>query len=78
MEPLAALSLAACIAQFVDFGCKLVNQSHEVADAGATLSTQHLNTITGDLLEYNSSLEAQIKHASSETLQFTAEEQVGA
>ena len=78
MEPLAALSLAACIAQFVDFGCKLISQSHEVADAGATLSTQHLNIITGDLLEHNSTLEAQIKHASSRTSSFTAEEQVGA
>ena len=38
-EALAALSLAACIAQHIDFGCKLISQSQEVASAGSKLST---------------------------------------
>jgi hypothetical protein len=56
MDPLTALGLAANIAQFIDFGSKLIHQTKEVALTGTTISVEHLLNITSDLTAINSSL----------------------
>lgn len=57
MDPLSALSLAACIAQFIDFGSKLFRQTKEISEAGSVVTVEHLATITRDLASINSSLQ---------------------
>jgi hypothetical protein len=48
MEPLSALSLAAAIAQFVDFGLKITGNAREIYGSlsGATEENQHLEAAT--------------------------------
>ena len=57
MDPLSALSLAACIAQFIDFGSKLASHATEIVEVGSTVIVQHLSNITSDLTKINSTLE---------------------
>ncbi|EPE25403.1 P-loop containing nucleoside triphosphate hydrolase [Glarea lozoyensis ATCC 20868] len=61
MDPLSALSLAAAIAQFIDYGSKIVSQTKEIADLGSSVNVQHLSTITNDIKGINSSLKRQLK-----------------
>ncbi len=51
MDPLSALSLAAAVAQFVDYGFKIVSGAREIhaSLAGATTEDQHLETATRDI-----------------------------
>lgn len=44
MDPLSALSLAACIAQFIDFGLRLVSDAYEIGKSatGTTKRTDDL------------------------------------
>lgn len=56
-DPLSALSLAACIAQFIDFGSKLFRQTKEISEAGSAVSIEHIATITRDLTSINLSLQ---------------------
>jgi hypothetical protein len=60
MEPLVALSLATSVAQFIDFGSKLIRGTKEITEAGSTVSVVHLSNITSDLIGINSSLEEQL------------------
>ena len=61
MDPLSALSLAACVVQFLDFGSKLVRETKEIVDGGSTLSVEHLSRITVDLVGFNSALDRQFR-----------------
>ena len=60
MDPLSALSLAACIAQFIDFGLKLVSHATEIVETGSTVTVQHLSNITSDLTKINPILEKKL------------------
>ena len=59
LEPLAAIGLAAGIAQFIDFSSKLVSRSNEISNsAGAGLiEHQHLETTTADLIQVQKKLQ---------------------
>jgi hypothetical protein len=61
MDPLSALSLAAAIAQFIDYGSKVITQTKEIAELGSSVNVQHLSTITNDIKGINSSLKRQLK-----------------
>ena len=65
MEPLAALSLAAGIAQFLDFGSKLIKKTRELAEAETTPSLDHLFNVTSDLVRIDSSLRSKLKSTKS-------------
>ena len=60
MDPLSALSPAACIAQFINFGSKLVSHATEIVEASFTVIVQHLSNITSDLTKINSTLEKKL------------------
>ncbi|KAL3419726.1 hypothetical protein PVAG01_08224 [Phlyctema vagabunda] len=49
LDPLTALSLAACIAQFIDFGTKLVVKSNEIRKTGSSVDVRYLENIATDL-----------------------------
>ncbi|KAB5580897.1 hypothetical protein GE09DRAFT_455775 [Coniochaeta sp. 2T2.1] len=49
MESLAALGLAANIAQFLELGAKIFKDVREITDAGSTISAGHLSTLAADL-----------------------------
>ena len=76
MEPLFALSLAASVAQFIDFGSKLVVKSKEIAENGSSVLVSHLSLITQDLVAISSSLEQQLKSRKAPEVQLIKEEQV--
>ena len=76
MEPLTALGLAASVAQFIDFGSKLVGKTREIAKAGSSVSIAHLSTLTSDLIDINKSLESNISLVKAQNLILTKEEQV--
>lgn len=65
MDPLSALSLAACVVQFLDFGSKLVRETKEIAEGGSTVSVEHLSRVTVDLIRFNSALDQQVRFRSS-------------
>ena len=73
MEPLAALSLASCIAQLLEFASKAISQTTDIMEFGSTSFIDHAKTLTSDLLSINSSLESEIP---STDLAVTKEEQV--
>lgn len=60
MDPLTALGLAANIAQFIDFGSKLISTTKEIAVAGQSVSVGHLTNVTNDLIDFNSTLKRHI------------------
>ena len=76
MEPLAALGLAASVAQFIDFGSNLVGKTREIAKAGSSVSVDHLSSLTSNLLDINKSLNSQMVLAAPENAPLTKEEQV--
>jgi hypothetical protein len=78
MEPLAALSLAACVAQFIDFGGKILRETREVTKSGSSISVKHLAVITNDLVDINSSIRRQLTARSARPPQLSQEEQVRA
>ena len=49
LDPLTALSLAASIVQFVDFGSKMLSDSYEIYKAGSTSGHETIKSITTDL-----------------------------
>jgi hypothetical protein len=73
MDPLTALSLASSIAQFVDFGFKLVDEAHEIREAGSTIDNVVLKSVTNDLVQITSSLTSQYSSAAKPV---TSEDQV--
>jgi hypothetical protein len=58
MDGLSALSVAASVAQFIEFGCSLVSKSHQIYKSTRGLSVQHAETenATNRLLELNTRL----------------------
>ena len=77
MDPLSALSLAACIVQFIDFGSKLVCKTKEVAENGSLLSVQDLMTITSDLVDISSTLRVRTGGSEGPPLPLSDVEKVG-
>ena len=76
MEPLTALGLAASVAQFIDFGSKLVGKTREIARAGSSVSVADLSTLTSDIIDINKSLDNGISLVKAQNLILTKEEQV--
>jgi hypothetical protein len=76
MDPLSALSLAAAIAQFVEYGSKIVYQAKEIAESGSSVNVQHLSKVTSDLVGMNSSLNQQLKADVTSNGTLTKEAQV--
>jgi hypothetical protein len=60
MEPLSALSIAAAVVQFVDFGSSLVSKSHEIYKSaqGASISQVESEHAVRRLLGLNETLKA--------------------
>jgi hypothetical protein len=78
MDPLTALGLAANIAQFIDFGSKLISTTEEIANAGQSISVAHLSTITADLVDFNNTLKHHLALEGTEVVPLTKEQQVSA
>lgn len=76
MDPLTALGLAANIAQFIDFGSKLVSATEEIASAGQSISVAHLSTIAADLVDFNNILKHHLAFEATEVIQLINEQQV--
>ncbi|TGO32435.1 hypothetical protein BHYA_0318g00100 [Botrytis hyacinthi] len=49
MDPVSAISLAAAIAQFIDYSCKIVCKSKEIYNSASGLTTDHNRTETATL-----------------------------
>ncbi|TGO15950.1 hypothetical protein BTUL_0034g00740 [Botrytis tulipae] len=49
MDPVSAISLAAAIAQFIDYSCKIVCKSKEIYNSTSGLTTEHNRTETATL-----------------------------
>ncbi|KAF7920233.1 uncharacterized protein EAE97_011574 [Botrytis byssoidea] len=49
MDPVSAISLAAAIAQFIDYSCKIVCKSKEIYSSTSGLTTEHDRTETATL-----------------------------
>jgi hypothetical protein len=52
MDPWNALSAAASIAQFIEFGVNLVSKANEIREEGSPLNIKHLKKITSDLVGF--------------------------
>jgi hypothetical protein len=78
MDPVTALGLAVNIAQFIDFGAKLIHQTKEIGRKGSTLDVEHLSTFTFDLIATISSFKEQLGHSKGPTLETSEEERLNA
>ena len=60
MEPLSALSVAAAVVQFVDFGSSLVSKSREIykSSQGASIGQAESEIATKRLVDLNERLKA--------------------
>ena len=67
MDPLAALSLAACVVQFTDFGIRLLSESHAIykSSSGQTLRSIELSTVASDLSLMSEEVEQQSRKLAS-------------
>ncbi|PVH78540.1 hypothetical protein DL98DRAFT_550080 [Cadophora sp. DSE1049] len=65
MDPITALGIAANVAQFLDFGSRLVSLTKEVAGEGVTVDVAHLSIITSDLVDINISIQRELQPAST-------------
>lgn len=74
MDPLTALSLAANVAQFLEFGSSIFHNTKEIVKAGRTVSTAHLTSLANDIKRINASLTKQYSEFDSTAL--TQEEKV--
>lgn len=70
MDPLSALSVAASVIQFVDFGLKLVSDGAELYEKGSLGRNNELELITKDLTR----LAADIAAAPTHSLDFSEDE----
>jgi hypothetical protein len=57
LDPWTALSLAACIAQFIDFGTKLVADAKEIRESGSPSNVLDLSNVTADLVSISNSIQ---------------------
>ena len=76
MDPLSALSLAASVAQLIDFGSKVFLETRQIAQSGSSISVEHLSTVAKDLVEINSSLQQQLNSRIDQAPGLVKEEQV--
>jgi hypothetical protein len=62
MDPLAAVSLAGTILQFIDFSSKLVARTYEVyrSASGATTANEDITTVISDLKEVTLDLDVDL------------------
>jgi hypothetical protein len=67
MDPLTAVSLAACVVQFTDFGIRLLSESHDIykSASGQTLRTIKLSTVASDLSLLSGEVEQQVRKLTS-------------
>lgn len=65
MDPLGALSIAAAVAQFAEFGFKLVRNTHEIykSSSGQPAKTINLNTVSNDLRSLAEDVDQRIEGA---------------
>jgi hypothetical protein len=56
-DPFAALSLAASIVQFVEFGIKLFGDGKAILGHGSTIRNRDLEAVVSDLIKLNEGLE---------------------
>jgi hypothetical protein len=63
MDPLSALSIAAAVVQFADFGVRLVKNAVELYQAPAGQKRDHLDLaiVSQDLLQLTDSIDSKIK-----------------
>jgi hypothetical protein len=57
LDPWTALSLAACIAQFIEFGTKLVADAKEIRESGSSSNVLNLRNVTADLVSISNSIQ---------------------
>lgn len=76
LDPWNALSLAAALAQFIDFGAKIISQTKEIKEAGSSVNTQNLEKINKDIIALSRNIRP---HGSSRTStsELRAAEEVG-
>lgn len=62
MEPLSALSVAAAVAQFAEFGYKLLKNTHEIyqSSSGQNATTINITTVSNDLRTLAEDMEQKI------------------
>ena len=67
MDPLTALSVAGTIIQFIDFGSKILNTTHQVykSATGASLVNEELEVVAGDLTKLITKLRRPLGSTSS-------------
>lgn len=53
MDPLTALSTASAVVQLVDFGRRILDDTHELYTQGRLVTLQELKTTTQDLVHVN-------------------------
>jgi hypothetical protein len=60
MDPFSALSLAACVVQFIDFSGRLLSKGHEIyqSEVGSSAETVELEVIYKDLSRLSDKLKA--------------------
>jgi hypothetical protein len=65
LEPLATLSLAGTVVQFVDFGSRVLSKGHQIYRSvdGALSENIELETVTADLIELNTRLKRSLRPA---------------
>lgn len=76
MDPLSALGIAAAVAQFIDFGTKIITHAKEINENGSSVTAKHVSSLNNDLIEINSTLRQQILLATTQSLPLTREAQV--
>jgi len=76
MDPWNALSLAACIAQFIDFGSKLVSHARAVRKDGSPSKVAHLNRVTSELASLSKRIGDQSSRGFVQNSLRTADEKV--
>ena len=76
MDPLSALGIAAAVAQFIDFGTKIIIHTKEINESGSSVTVKHVSTLNNDLIKINSTLKQQILPVTTRSLPLTREAQV--
>lgn len=63
LDPFSALSAAAAVVQFIDFGCQLVAKGYRLhrSPSGALAENLDVEAITTDLMEINSKMQDQTR-----------------
>jgi hypothetical protein len=78
MDPLSALSIAASVVQFVDFGTRLLSGTREVykSASGQTKDIVELSTIVADLSQFSQNIREQFAKVDESRQQKTSTEEI--